>query len=358
MTPCREIRELMSVALDQALQPEEQVRLDAHLAGCEECRTALKEFQTVHQQIHGLEAVEPQPWLVSKIMARIRAETSPSFWRRFIRPLVIKPQFQVATILLLAGTSYYLLKTKESAARYAEQAAPRKSVATPQEKIQTDAPAQKPAETRNEAGQRKDDAPFAPPPPASTPVMAPVAKLDAVPSVAGGVAGPALENKAADTKIREIAKEESAGVAVVVVQAASAAPPSATGPDKTARSENSDTLARRAKKASPAKGEIAPAEQSKLKDAEADSISTEALIIRWEPTEAQTARPALEKELARLGGSILAQPEGGSRRALTARLDSRRFSELLERLERLGRIQESPGPSTVRSGSITVTIRW
>ena len=358
MTACHEIRELMSVALDQALQPEEQARLDAHLEDCEECRTAFKEFQTVHQQIHGLEAVEPPPWLASKIMARIRAEASTSFWRRFIRPLVLKPQFQVATILLLAGTSYYLLKTKESAARYAEQAAPQNPLATPQEKIRTDAPAQKPAETRNEARQRKEDAHFAPPPPASTPVMAPAAKLDAVASVVGGVAGPALENKAADTKIREVPKEESARVAVVVVQEASAAPAPATGLDKTARSEDGDALARRAKKSSPAKGEIAPAEQRKLKDAEADSLSTEALLIRWEPAEPRSARQSIEKELARLGGSIQAQPEGGSRRALTARLDSRRLPELLERLERLGRIQESPDPSTVRSGSITVTIRW
>ncbi len=114
MTACHEFLELMSTSLDQTLSPEEQALLDNHLAKCPECRVARKELQWTYSQIKTLEAVEPPPWLASKIMARIRAEAAPqaSFWRRFIRPIVMKPQLQVASILLLAATGFFLLRSQ------------------------------------------------------------------------------------------------------------------------------------------------------------------------------------------------------------------------------------------------------
>ena len=114
MTACHEFLELMSTSLDQDLSPDEQTRLESHLMECPECRAAWKEFQWTHSKIKGLETLEPPPWLASKIMARIRAEATPqaSFWRRFIRPVVMKPQLQVASILLLAATGFYLLRSQ------------------------------------------------------------------------------------------------------------------------------------------------------------------------------------------------------------------------------------------------------
>ena len=87
MTVHREVLERMSASLDQILPPEEQARLDAHLAECPECRGAWAELQWTHRQIKAVETVEPPPWLAAKIMARVRAEAAPgpSLWKRFLR---------------------------------------------------------------------------------------------------------------------------------------------------------------------------------------------------------------------------------------------------------------------------------
>ncbi len=378
MTSCREFRELISASLDQPLPPEAEARLTAHLSDCPECQATLRDFRLVHQQIKNLQSVDPPPWLTSKIMARVRSEAAPrrTFWERFLRPLVVKPQFQVATILLLAGTSYYLLKThgsiEPSVARSANQSAdlmaPQKSMAAPQtesQKQQVEALASKPAELQiepqNESRRRKKDADFAAPPPSlSSP---PSAKAEAQASTIVGVVAENRTNEVLklDAPKQEPSKEWSQ------LPSAAPAPKPATMPtpllDKVERSEARGSLARSDKKSShQVAGADAPADEKKSKDAEADSRDALSqvipLVIRWKPTEPQSARASIAKEFSRLGASVLAQPEDGSKRVLTARLDARRLPELLAHLARNGTIREKPEPLKESSGLVTVSIRW
>jgi predicted anti-sigma-YlaC factor YlaD len=109
MNACREFRELSSLALDEVLGPEDERRLQEHLSGCAACRVFKRDLAQAHRLVRSVEAVEPPPWMAPKIMARIRAETAPrpTFWRRAILPLIGKPQFQVATVLLVCATSYF-----------------------------------------------------------------------------------------------------------------------------------------------------------------------------------------------------------------------------------------------------------
>ncbi len=47
MTPCNEIRELLSARIDGELSTCDARRLDEHLAGCEDCRRELAEMERV-----------------------------------------------------------------------------------------------------------------------------------------------------------------------------------------------------------------------------------------------------------------------------------------------------------------------
>ena len=43
--PCRELVELITDYLEDRLSPVDRARLEAHLAGCEACRTYLEQFR-------------------------------------------------------------------------------------------------------------------------------------------------------------------------------------------------------------------------------------------------------------------------------------------------------------------------
>ena len=44
---CAEIQPLLAAYALEALEPEERLRVEAHLAGCAACRAALAEYQAV-----------------------------------------------------------------------------------------------------------------------------------------------------------------------------------------------------------------------------------------------------------------------------------------------------------------------
>jgi len=372
MSACRDFRELVSTALDGALPPGDRARLDAHLAGCEACRSFQRELEAAHRLVRGVEAVEPPPWLAAKIMARVRAEAAPraSFWRRAILPILLKPQYQVATLLLVCATSYYLVRNRPEAEL--QDAAPVRpeSQATPLRK-ETGAEDKAPAATPAEAGrrpeapkpmeqegrraapgdrekqgeldglaaglddskQKKDHSGFAPAPQA----LAPAAEAPP-PGAPAPVAQP-TESKV----YGYVAPKPSAANA--------AAGGAATTPGRDERTD----LARASKKAADAAPEKARAKEEALQEA----APAPPLLIQWEPDDLAQARQLLERELADLGGTIA--PDRGQRqaRALSARLDGRRVPELVARLSRLGTVRPAQAQQQVlRAGPVNLLIRW
>lgn len=351
MTTCREFRELISLSLDQALEPEEQTRLDAHLAGCEACRTALEAYQSLHRQIRGLDAVEPPPWLTSRIMARVHGEPQPTFWRRFVRPLVANPQLQVASILLLCLTGYFLLKNQPPALRPTPAAPKNLPEATSQpekaaaqaEKANAQAP--KPADTaQSEKGSSKEKAGFAAPPPA---LAAPVAP----PTEIAPLSSPEPMLKKTEAPMQ--------GPAPAVAPATEAgarleAAPGGPSPQR-AKARNVS-----GGEAASAAGTVVAADKMESKDS-ADyrrGDDSPVLSIRWQPSEPASASQTLEKIVAQVGGKLMDQPGRKQGKVLTARLDSRRLPELVARLGRSGTIREAPEPPRMPSGPMVVSITW
>lgn len=359
MTACREFREWMSASLDQALAPSEQARLDSHLAECPECRAAWKEVQWVHSQLKDLEKVEPPPWLASKIMAKIRAEAAPqpSFWQRFIHPIVMKPQLQVASILLLAATGYYLLRSQrsprdvfgEAQQPRAETQMPGPQKKSPEAAVElgnglSNAPQEKPKSWLGAPGHVEASKPqasgLALSPPPAEPSPAPVLSLPAP--------GKQERDRAfsAPPPAPETPKPSPTAAASLGggVAAAESAP-----------SNHADRVGQAArKKDAGASGQFSDQPEAKEKTEAAD------WAIRLELPDSSSGRPLIERELARAGATLVPLPlrDSDASRVLRARLDSHRLPELLSRLARIGKVLEQPDSSGAKPSVITISIRW
>lgn len=76
MAHCDESIERISAALDGALSPEEQAKLEAHLAQCPECRALYEDLSKIHQSLLDLPPVEVPQGLAERIMDAVAAEAA------------------------------------------------------------------------------------------------------------------------------------------------------------------------------------------------------------------------------------------------------------------------------------------
>ena len=76
MSYCDESIELISAALDGALSPEEQAKLEAHLAQCPDCKALYEDLSRIHQSLLDLPPVEVPEGLTGCIMDAVAAETA------------------------------------------------------------------------------------------------------------------------------------------------------------------------------------------------------------------------------------------------------------------------------------------
>lgn len=74
MAHCDESIELISAALDGALSPEEQTRLDRHLAQCPDCKALYEDLTQIHQSLLDLPLVKVPHGLTDRIMDAVAAE--------------------------------------------------------------------------------------------------------------------------------------------------------------------------------------------------------------------------------------------------------------------------------------------
>ncbi len=367
MTACHEFLELMSTSLDQTLSPEEQALLDNHLAKCPECRVARKELQWTYSQIKTLEAVEPPPWLASKIMARIRAEAAPqaSFWRRFIRPIVMKPQLQVASILLLAATGFYLLRSQRDAFGGMKQQQAPAPIQSPSQKSNEArdklAPesksklreVQKPPSEGMNQNRLEDSKPsesgFAPPPIPLASSKPETAKQERDGALSGHPAA------ALPTPSALAGASLGAGVAVV---AESAAPPmrrakkSSQSTERLAQADRTNRAEETRQKGADSTGQLMDQPERK------DKSDAETWVIRLEMADPRAAKQMIERELARTGATVMPPREPTASRVLSARLASHRLPDLLSRLARIGKVLEQPDIPGDKSSLITISISW
>lgn len=109
---CEEALVLLSGHLDGANTPEEEARLEAHLARCPDCRRILDAYTAMDQGILEL-SEEPPAQLHQRIMEAVAAAPKPSRRRR-VRPAVMG--LAAAAVLCLAlGLGYLPRQTEEPA---------------------------------------------------------------------------------------------------------------------------------------------------------------------------------------------------------------------------------------------------
>jgi putative zinc finger protein len=82
--------ELLSAYLDREVTLRETRALEAHLETCPACRRKLDELQRTVGSLTRLERAAPPPWLDQRVRRALEAPP-PSFWERFVIPLLQVP---------------------------------------------------------------------------------------------------------------------------------------------------------------------------------------------------------------------------------------------------------------------------
>jgi len=108
---CSETRDLLSAWLDQALDAHEREQVEAHLAGCSECRRELEGLRSTVAVLSRLEHPRAPVGFVDKVMGEIY----PAPWYRKLgrlvfQPLSVKLPLEAGAMVVIAILGVYLLQ--------------------------------------------------------------------------------------------------------------------------------------------------------------------------------------------------------------------------------------------------------
>ena len=96
---CESAQSIMYAAVDRALSPEERRLLDAHLAGCERCRSEAAILDALIDTVESTPRSHPSEAFLSNVMAQLPAP-SPSSW---FAPSLVFPRLVFAFTLAAAA---------------------------------------------------------------------------------------------------------------------------------------------------------------------------------------------------------------------------------------------------------------
>jgi hypothetical protein len=108
---CSETRDLLSAWLDQALEAHEREGVEAHLAGCPECRRELEGLRSTVSLLSRVEHARAPMGFVDKVMG----EAYPAPWYRKLgrlvfQPLSVKLPLEAGAMVVIAVLGVYLLQ--------------------------------------------------------------------------------------------------------------------------------------------------------------------------------------------------------------------------------------------------------
>jgi Predicted integral membrane protein (DUF2275)/Putative zinc-finger len=317
-----DMRRKLSAYLDNAVTDEEKVEIKRHLGSCGTCRGAIADLELMVGYLKTLPEIEPPPWLTTKIMAEIREISAPKgpLWRRLFFPLHIKLPIEAVALVFLCVTGLYLARTISTQAPLITPShAPQHSAAPPSAAAPT-APIPQ--------GKIRSVQPGKPMPPPT--VSAPAAQQ------------PELEPEPAPARTRGEMSEPELRPADEGTMMEREAPL----PAKEEKSVPSETL-KRAKK-TPAREELplfggVPAEKGEITLTVDDPAA---------------AGGAIEEAVIRLGGTINGHSYSEESHLLIIRIGAQKVTTLLDRLERIGAVQEKPHIPKGAGGTVDLTIRW
>jgi hypothetical protein len=361
---CLEAREHFSARADTALSAAELAAVDAHLAGCGECR---REWQRFAATVGLLRAVEPARAPAGFVDRVLVAAARPQPWYRrlahgLLVPWTIKLPLEAAAVVMLAGLAVLIfqhspeLQTAAHAPQTANEAAARDertqlSELTPSREIDA---------VRSTAG---PDTPAGAAPPAPSTPPAPGARFSPAPPAASA---PALADSraAATAESSDKLRLESPPPRIAQQQAdeppmgrrqqsARSAPPAAVVPPSVAATAPAENIgeARAKRPDRPAKEAERKAEEG---DAQVRPLSARVppnVELRLAVADLAGAQAAIVSLVERLGGALVTGPTPGTLEIMVPRDTVAAFGTELARLGTL-RIVRQPSelPENVRIG--------
>jgi len=317
-----DMRRKLSAYLENAVTDEEKAEIKSHLGSCGTCRGAIADLEMTVGYLKTLPDIEPPPWLTAKIMAKIREKSAPkmTLWRRLFFPLYIKLPIEAVALVFLCVTGLYLARTIGTQA----------PIITPSHIPQhtTEPPSAAAPTAPIPQGRIRSAQPGKPLPPPT--VSAPVPQQ------------PELEPEAAPERPRGEMPEPELRPADEGTMMEREAPL----PTKEEKSAPMETL-KRAKKG-PARDELplsggVPAEKGEITLTVDDPAA---------------AGGAIEEAVIRLGGRVNGHSYSEDSHLLIIRIAAQKVTTLLDRLERIGAVQERPHIPKGAVGTVDLTIRW
>jgi hypothetical protein len=194
---CDETRELLSALLDEALDSGERARVEAHLAGCSDCRRELDGLRATTALLSRVERARAPMGFVDRVMTRV----PPGPWyrrlgRALFVPLSIKLPIEAGTVVVVVMLGVYLLQTTPELRDAARREAPPASSPPATEELAPSAPLPTPPPARDREAESTFKRQYlAAPQPSSGDQNQQAAKDEAEKNVAGP--GPPLTQEAA-----------------------------------------------------------------------------------------------------------------------------------------------------------------
>lgn len=319
---CHDARELFSAHLDGALEPEARAGLEAHLAGCPDCRRELVRFEATVALLHAVEPARAPVGFVDRVLEHAAPVPWYARWRsRWSSPAALRRPIEVTVVALVALTAVYLYeRTPEPRQAARESAPPAPTVST---------------------------APAAPAPPRAEPLSrsAPVVPPPAPPQKKREAAG---TRDARGNVAKAPAEEPAPSAAAPTVAAPVAAPPAASSESAPTHAQEAEQAEQQAKTtASPRAG---PSGVAGRLAASADASGTLAV------TDRAAAAGAIAELVTRLGGAEAARRADADTMVVELLVPGAKYRELAEGLARIGRWRPDREPVDP-SAQVRVTLR-
>jgi hypothetical protein len=139
---CHDVRDRLSLLMDEALALPERAAVDAHLATCAECRRELEQLRATVALLDRLPPARAPAGFVDRVMAEAYR---PSWPRRALDalfvPLRVKLPLEAAAVLLVGVSALYVYQRTPEVRELARQEAPAPSPAAPLEGTPSTRPA-------------------------------------------------------------------------------------------------------------------------------------------------------------------------------------------------------------------------
>jgi hypothetical protein len=306
---CTEIKKRLSAYLEKAVSPQQRTLIDEHLKGCRKCRRALADLKKTIRYVQKLEEVEPPPWLVQKVMARVREEVEekPGILKKLFYPMHIKLPLEAIAVIFIAVGTLYIFKTMQ-----------------PQMQL-----AKIPTETKEMAR-----APVTAPKKEKPPVLE---KEKPVPAIVGDQF---MYEKRLETREQKSVEKAKA--------------PAAMTPADMARQEEAASAAGAAyRDESGHRGLLSSKAVSPKMAAQGKAKEVRFLIT---VKDLEIASKDIEETLQLLGGKSIKTEPLGNKAVIAAEIDANKVQELFDKLNLIGEVQEKGMAAETGEGDVGIRI--